>query len=197
MSVDLPIGVLASGHGTNLQALIDAGLPVGVVLSNVADAGALARARRAGIPALAIPHNDFATRAAFEDALLAALATHGARFVVLAGFMRLLTPHFLERFPDRVINVHPALLPAFPGVDAQRQALDHGVRVTGVTVHFVDAGTDTGPIILQEPLAIDDAWSLDDLRERLHLIEHRLLPRAVALLVEGRLRRDGRRVRIL
>lgn len=190
------LGVLVSGRGTNLQALIDARLPIAVVVSNVAGAPALERASGAGIPVAVIDHKAFGSRAAFEDALLEVLRGHGVTHVVLAGFMRVLTERFLAEFPDRVVNIHPSLLPAFPGVDAQKQAHDYGVKVTGVTVHLVDAGTDTGPIVLQEALPVHEGESCDGLRARLLEMEHRLLPAAVRLLIERRLQRDGRRVRI-
>ncbi len=160
------IGVLASGEGTNLQALIDAGLPISAVVSNRADARALARARTAGIPA-----------AVFQDEQNMAdwLEERGVRLVVLAGYMRLLSPAFLERF-EQVVNVHPSLLPAFPGLRAIEQALDAGVEETGVTVHLVDEGIDTGPVLRQEPVPVEPAGTLV---ERIHAVEHRLLPEVV------------------
>ena len=148
------VGVLLSGSGTNLQALLDAcaepDFParVAVVISNRRDAYGLERARAAGVPALWVPHRG-REREAFEDALTETLQDHGVEWVACAGFMRLLTPHFLDRWTHRVLNIHPSLLPAFPGVDAQGQAHGYGVRIAGCTVHFVDAGTDTGPIIAQ------------------------------------------------
>ena len=199
----LAVGVLVSGSGTNLQAILDAGrqgqlggAEVRVVISNRADALALDRARAAGVAAVVVDHKAFADRERFEDALLETLRRHGVELVALAGFMRLLTPHFLRTFPDRVINIHPALLPSFPGVHAQRQAFDYGVRVSGCTVHFVDEGTDTGPIIGQAAvpvLADDDA---DRLAARILAEEHRLYPLVVRLFAEGRITRDGRRVRV-
>jgi phosphoribosylglycinamide formyltransferase-1 len=198
------VAVLVSGTGTNLAALLEAEragalapAEICCVVSNRPGAGALARAAAAGKPALTVDHKAFASREAFEDALLAALAAHGAQAVVLAGFMRVLTPRFLDRFPDRILNIHPSLLPAFPGVDAQRQALEHGVKVTGATVHFVDAGLDSGAIVLQAAVAVDDDDTVDRLRARVLEREHELLPRAVALLAAGRLARTGRRVRVL
>jgi len=199
----LAVGVLVSGSGTNLQAILDAGrqgqlggAEVRVVISNRADALALDRARAAGVAAVVVDHKTFADRERFEDALIETLRRHGVELVALAGFMRLLTPHFLRTFPDRVINIHPALLPSFPGVHAQRQAFDYGVRVSGCTVHFVDEGTDTGPIIGQAAvpvLADDDA---DRLAARILAEEHRLYPLVVRLFAEGRITRDGRRVRV-
>lgn len=192
--------VLVSGGGTNLQALIDArdalGAELRVVVSNRADAFALERARRAGIEAMCLSHKDFAAREDFDRALRDALLARGVELVVLAGFMRVLTPVFLDAFPDRVINVHPALLPAFPGVDAQAQALAYGAKVTGCTVHLVDAGVDTGPIIAQSPVPVRDDDTVETLRARILAEEHRLLPAAVRDVAAGRVAREGRRVRV-
>jgi len=195
------IAVLVSGSGTNLQALLDAAArgelapaEIVCVISNRPGVRALERAAAAGVPALVVDHKQFPGREPFERALLAALAEHRVEAVVLAGFMRLLTSGFLDRFPDRVINIHPSLLPAFPGVDAQRQAFEHGVKVTGATVHFVDAGLDAGPIILQAAVPVLDGDDVETLRARILEREHELLPRALALLAAGRLTRDGRRV---
>lgn len=193
--------VLASGSGTNFEALAEAhrqGMlapaELVVVICNVPGAGVLDRARAAGVETLVIPHRDFASREAFEKAMVSALRERGTALVVLAGFMRVLTPAFLQAFPQRVINLHPALLPSFPGADGVGDALAHGVKVTGVTVHFVDAGVDTGPIILQEALAIAEGETREQLATRLRAIEHRLLPRAVQLVAAGRTRVEGRRV---
>lgn len=192
--------VLVSGGGTNLQALIDArddlGAELRVVLSNRADAFALERARRAGIEAMCLSHKDFATREDFDGALRDALLARGVELVVLAGFMRVLTPVFLDAFPDRVINVHPALLPAFPGVDAQAQALAYGAKITGCTVHLVDAGVDTGPILAQAAVVVRDDDTVETLRARILAEEHRLLPAAVRDVAAGRVTREGRRVRV-
>jgi phosphoribosylglycinamide formyltransferase-1 len=198
------VAVLVSGSGTNLQALLDAAArgelrpaEIACVISNRPGARALERAAAAKVPATVVDHRGFAGREPFEDALLATLAEHRVEAVVLAGFMRILTPRFLDRFPDRVLNIHPSLLPAFPGVDAQRQALEHGVKVTGATVHLVDAGLDAGPIVLQEAVAVLEDDDVETLRARILEREHALLPRAVALLAAGRLVRDGRRVRVI
>jgi len=191
------VGVLVSGRGTNLQALLDADLSPAVitkVISNRPGAAALARAEAAGVPAQVIDHKGFADRAAFEDALLVALGD--VELVVLAGFMRVLTPRFIDAFPLRIVNTHPALLPAFPGNDAAAQAIAHGVKLAGVTVHFVDAGVDTGPIIAQRavPVLVDD--TADTLHHRIQVEEHRLLPRVVTALAAGRITCEGRRVRV-
>jgi phosphoribosylglycinamide formyltransferase-1 len=197
------LAVLVSGSGTNLQALLDAersgGLGAGeivCVISNKPGVRALERARAAGKPALVVDHKGFTTREAFEDGLIARLREHRAEAVVLAGFMRVLTPHFLDRFVDRVINIHPALLPAFPGIDGPMQAWAYGVKIAGCTVHFVDASVDGGAIILQAAVPVLDDDDVERLRARILAQEHDLLPRAVRLLAEGRLERWGRRVTI-
>lgn len=197
------VGVLASGSGTNLQALVDASArgelgPARLVVvgANVPGCGALARARQAGIPTFLLDHRAFASRAAFDAALVEALGRHGVELVVLAGFMRLLTPAFLDAFPQRVVNVHPALLPAFPGTHGQRQAVEYGVKIAGCTVHFVDTGTDTGPIIAQAAVPVLEGDGEESLRLRILAEEHRLLPAAVRALAEGRVRVEGRRVRV-
>ena len=176
------IGVLVSGEGTNLQALIDAGLPVAAVASNRADARALARAERAGIETGVFELGDYDTRAARDDAMADWLARRGVDLVVCAGYMHLLTPGFLERFSRRIVNVHPSLLPQFPGAHALDDALVAGVARTGVTVHVVDDGLDTGPILHQEPVEIEPRATL---AERIHRVEHRLLPEVVRELVRG------------
>lgn len=200
MSPRARLGVLVSGGGTNLQALLDATsapdypAQVAVVLSNVADAKALERARRAGVPAEAIEPSAFGSKESFDAALVQALRAARVDWVCLAGYMRLLGRAFLEAFEDRVLNIHPALLPAFPGLHGPRQALAYGVKIAGCTVHLVDSGTDTGPIIAQaavEVLPDDDEQAL---AERILAEEHRLYPLAVRRMVEGGFRRDGRRV---
>jgi phosphoribosylglycinamide formyltransferase-1 len=183
--------VLISGTGTNLQALIDApDIDVCCVVSSRTGAAGLERAARAGIPA---------TATADEDETAAFLDAHGAELVVLAGYMRILSAAFVGRWSGRILNVHPSLLPAFPGAHAVEDAVAHGVRVTGVTVHLVDAdhvGADTGPIVLQEALAVSYDDTAAEVTERLHRIEHRLLPEAVRLYGAGRIQVDGRRVRV-
>jgi phosphoribosylglycinamide formyltransferase 1 len=196
------VGVLVSGRGSNLGALLDAaaqgalGGEVAIVISNVQNALALERAREAGVPSLFIDHREKA-REAFDAEVVSRLREQEVDLVCLAGFMRRLSPGFLRAFPGRVVNVHPSLLPAFPGREAQRQALDHGVKVSGATVHLVDEGLDTGPIVLQEAvpvLAGDDAESL---AARILEAEHRIYPRAVRILLEGRYRLEGRRLVVL
>jgi phosphoribosylglycinamide formyltransferase-1 len=170
------IGVLVSGEGTNLQALLDEALPVVAVASNRRDARALGRARAAGVAHAAFPLDDYADRGERDGAMAAWLEEQGVRVVVCAGYMHLLTPGFLERFPERILNVHPSLLPAFPGARAVEDALAAGVRTTGVTVHLVDEGLDTGAVVRQEPVPVEPRATL---LERLHAVEHRLLPEVV------------------
>jgi phosphoribosylglycinamide formyltransferase 1 len=170
------IGVLASGRGSNLQALIDAGLPVVAVASNVRGAPAVERARAAGIPTAAFSLDCHADREERDLVMATWLEEHGVELVVLAGYMHLLTEPFLGRFPGRIVNVHPSLLPAFPGAHAIDDALEAGVETTGVTVHFVDEGLDTGPVIVQEEVPLEPRATLE---ERIHAVEHRLLPTVV------------------
>ena len=198
----LNIGVLVSGSGSNLQSILDAcargELPARVVcvISNKADAFALERARRAGIPALHLDHRAHAGREAYDAALVATLREFEVELVVLAGFMRIITTVLLEAFPMAVMNIHPALLPAFPGLHAQRQALDYGAKFAGCTVHFVDAGTDTGPIIVQAAVPILEDDTEETLSGRIQKEEHRIYPEAVKLFAQGRLSVAGRQVRI-
>ena len=180
------IGVLVSGEGTNLQALLDARLPVTAVASNVPGARALERALAAGVPVAAFPLNDYPNRPDRDRAMADWLAAHAVELVVCAGYMHLLTPVFLARFP--VLNVHPSLLPAFPGMRAIDDALAAGVTETGVTVHFVDAGVDTGPVVAQEPVPVRPGDTAETLRARLHEVEHRLLPEVARRYVAGALR---------
>ena len=185
------LGVLVSGSGTNLQAILDAtragtlDAEVGVVISNQPNVRALERAKAAGVPTRVVSHRDFADRAAFDAEIVAALQKAEVHYVVLAGFMRVLTASFLDAFPWRVINIHPALLPAFPGIHAPRQALAYGVKVAGCTVHFVDAGTDTGPIIAQASVPVLDADTEETLSARILEKEHRLLVAVLAALAAG------------
>ncbi len=198
----LKLGVLVSGGGTNLQALLDAcaapdyPAQVALVLSNNPAAKALERAAKAGVPTAVVEHGRYAKRDAFEQALVEPLKARGVELVCLAGFMRLLGRDFLSAFPQRVLNIHPALLPSFPGLHAQRQALQHGVKVAGCTVHFVDEGTDSGPILAQATVAVQDADDEAALTARILEQEHRLYPHAVRLVAEGRVQLDGRRVRV-
>jgi len=184
------IAVLASGTGTNLQALLDDvhgrdGIAIVAVASNRADAVALQRAADAGVATGVFPAQEYSGRDARDLAIADWLAERDAELIVLAGYMQLLSADFLARFPNRVINVHPALLPAFPGIHAVEQALDYGVKVFGVTVHFVDAGVDSGPVILQRSIELPDARDPEQVRGRLRPLEHALLPEAVQLIARG------------
>lgn len=202
----LALGVLVSGNGTNLQAILDAiaagslDADVRVVVSNKASAYALERAQQSGVPTRVLPHRDYPSREAFDGAVVEALREAGAQWVVLAGFMRLVTPVFLGAFPWRVVNIHPALLPAFPGVRAAEQALAYGVKVTGCTVHLVDEGTDTGPIIAQRTVSVMEGESLESLEQRIHEQEHALLVEVLKLIAADRVSvvpgRDGGRARV-
>lgn len=195
------IAVLISGRGSNLQALIDAiatarlDATIAVVMSNRADAQGLERARVAGIPTLTLPHRDYATREAFETALVNELRARDVALVCLAGFMRLLGATFLDAFGSRTLNVHPSLLPAFPGVEAQRQAFEHGVKVAGATVHFVTGELDGGPIVAQGAVPVLDGDTADSLAARILEVEHRIYPEAVASVLDGRWAIQGRRYR--
>jgi phosphoribosylglycinamide formyltransferase-1 len=196
------IGVLCSGKGTNLQAILDAAaggrMParVGVVISDRSDAYALTRAAKAGVPACWIDPKSFSTREAFEQAMVQTLRARGVRLVCLAGFMRILSPAFVRAFPNRILNIHPALLPAFPGAHGIRDALAWGVKVTGVTIHLVDEDVDHGPILLQEAVPVRPGDTPAAVLTRMHRVEHRLYPEAIRLMAEGRVRVQGRRALI-
>jgi len=188
------VGVLASGEGTNLQALLDTvhgrEVEVVAVASDQPSSRALQRADDAGVPSRVFLRSNHGERAARDAAMADWLEGRGVELVVLAGYMAILDAGFVGRFPDRILNVHPALLPAFPGIRSVERAFDHGVKVFGVTVHLVDEGVDTGPIVLQRAIELPDARTPADVRERLRPIEHELLPQAVALMATDRLRRD-------
>jgi phosphoribosylglycinamide formyltransferase-1 len=200
------LGILVSGSGTNLQAILDARragaleAEVSLVISNQSEVRALDRAREAGVPTRVISHRDFADRNLFDAELVEALRHAGATHVVLAGFMRVLTAVLLDAFPWRVVNIHPALLPAFPGIHAQRQALAYGVKVSGCTVHFVDGGTDTGPIIAQAVVPVLERDTEETLSARILAEEHRLLVAALAAIADGDVTvvpgADGSRARV-
>jgi phosphoribosylglycinamide formyltransferase-1 len=177
------IGVLVSGEGTNLQALIDEGLPIYAVASNKPGARGLERAFAAGIEAAAFPLEKYASREARDEAMADWLAVRGVRFVVCAGYMHLLTAPFLERFPGRIVNTHSAPLPEFPGARPIEDVLAAGVRETAATVHYVDEGVDTGPVIVAEPVPVHDDDTVETLRARVQAVEHRLLPQAVRELI--------------
>lgn len=200
--VPLSLGVLVSGSGSNLQALLDAiadgrlHAEIRVVISNKPDVYALTRAQARGVPIAVIPHGSFASRETFEAALLDTLHAHGVEWVALAGFMRVLTGHFLRGMNFQVVNVHPALLPSFPGTHGPRQALEKGVRLTGATVHLVDEGVDTGPILVQGAVPVLEEDTEATLHQRIQQVEHQIFPRALQLIAEGRVQRQGGRLRL-
>ena len=196
----LSLGVLISGSGTNLQAIINAieqgnlRAVIQVVISNRADAYGLTRAQNHGLPTVVIPHQNFPSRETFEAEVIRELQAHGAELVVLAGFMRLLSPFFIRAFSQCIMNIHPALLPAFPGTHAQRQALERGVRIAGATVHFVDEEVDHGPIIAQATVPVYPDDTEESLSARILAQEHRIYPQAIQLFAEGRLEIRGHTV---
>jgi phosphoribosylglycinamide formyltransferase-1 len=197
------IAVLVSGGGSNLQSIIDATesgylqVEIAVVISNKGDAYGLTRARNHGIPTQVVKHGDFDSREAFEARLIEVLEEQKVDLVALAGFMRVLTPHFVQHYHHRIINIHPAILPSFPGTHGQKQALDYGVRFSGCTTHFVDEGTDTGPIIIQAVVPILPDDTEESLGSRILREEHRIYPESLKLWSEGRLLIEGRKVKIL
>ena len=200
MARQLPIGVLISGGGTNLQAIIDAieakrlDAAIKLVLSNKVDAYGLVRAKNHGIATEILDHKIYSSRETYDEAVVDLLRAHGVELVVLAGFMRLLSPVFVKAYSNRIMNIHPALLPSFPGLHVQKKAVEYGVRFSGCTVHFVNDECDEGPIIIQAvvPVFADDTEA--KLAARILKEEHRIYPRAIQLYAEGRLRVDGRRV---
>jgi len=198
------MAVLVSGNGTNFQAIVDAmesgrinNARITCLISNKDNAFALERAKKHTIPTIVLNHKDYPSRQAYDTALVELLHQHGVQLVILAGFMRLLSPIMIDAFPNAIMNIHPALLPAFPGLDAQQQAFEYGVRYTGCTVHFVDSGTDTGPIILQAVVPILGDDTVETLSQRIHGEEHRTYVEAVRLFCGGRLSVEGRKVKIL
>lgn len=195
----LPIGVLVSGNGTNLQAIIDAienkslKASIKVVISNNPLSYAIERARRHGIPVAVIPNKAYANKEEYDNRLVEILKERKVNLVILAGFMRILTPVFIKAFPMRIMNIHPALLPSFPGLNVQKKALEYGARFSGCTVHFVDEGVDTGPIIVQAVVPLYDSDTEEELSRRILEQEHRIYPQAIKLFSEGRLEVKGRR----
>lgn len=196
------LGVLCSGRGTNLQSIlaaVDSGqipAPVGVVLVDVPGAKALERAEKAGIPHFCVDRKQYADRQTFEEALVGKLRAHGVTLVILAGFMRILSPYFVHEFPGRIMNIHPSLLPSFGGAHAHRDVLAYGVKVSGCTIHFVDEGMDSGPIILQTAVPVLGGDDEDSLAARVLVEEHKLYPRAIELFLKGKLKVEGRKVLI-
>jgi len=202
MSERPPIAVLISGSGSNLQAIIDASergeIPcrVALVVSNKEDAYGLVRAATHGIPTEVVRHKDFPTRESFDARLVETIRANGAELVCLAGFMRILTPVFVGAFPNRILNIHPALLPSFPGTHGPKQALEYGVRFSGCTVHYLDEGVDTGPVVVQAVVPVYDDDTEESLAARILVQEHRIYPMAIRLHLQGKLRIEGRRVTI-
>ena len=203
MSNPLRLGILASGSGTNLQAIIDAiengqvPAEIRVVLSNRPGCKALERAERHGVPTEIVDHKLFSSREAFDAHVVGVLRDKDADLICLAGFDRLLSPVFIRAFPERILNIHPALLPAFPGLHAQRQALDYGVRIAGCTVHIVDEHTDHGPIVIQAAVPVYSDDTVEEVAARILAEEHRIYPEAICLFAEGKVRVEGRRVKIV
>jgi len=197
--VNRRLGVLISGRGSNLQALIDAiatgrlDASIAVVISNRKDAAGLERAREAGIESIVVSHRDFGSRDDYDRALATELQGRGVNLVCLAGFMRLVGSELIEAFPSRILNIHPSLLPAFPGLDAQKQAIEHGVKVSGVTVHLVTAELDGGPIVIQRAVTVMPGDTAESLAERILEEEHRAYPEAVQMVLDGGWRLEGRR----
>jgi phosphoribosylglycinamide formyltransferase-1 len=202
MSGQPAIAVLISGSGSNLQAILDASergeIPcrVGIVISNKADAYGLVRAKKHGVPTEVVDHRGFPNREEFDAKLVEIIRGSGAELVCLAGFMRVLTPVFVRAFPNRILNIHPALLPSFPGTHGPGQALSYGVRFSGCTVHFLDEGVDTGPIIVQAVVPVYDEDTVETLAARILVQEHRIYPMAIRLFFSGRLKIEGRRVSV-
>ncbi|MFA5113656.1 MAG: phosphoribosylglycinamide formyltransferase [Candidatus Margulisiibacteriota bacterium] len=198
----LKLGVLISGRGSNLQAIIDAceagKIPakVAVVISNNPDAGGLERAKKHNIPAVVIDNRDFQDKNTYELEIVKTLKEREVGLVCLAGYMRIVGEVLLEHFPERIINIHPSLLPSFPGLHAQRQALDHGVTVTGCTVHFVDSGCDTGPIIVQSAVPVKENDTEETLSARILEQEHHIYPLAIEFVAKDKLKIDGRKVKL-
>lgn len=196
------IAVFASGSGSNFEAVAahaaaaDSPYEIALLVCDKPRAGAIARAERLGVPVYAVRPKDFASREEYEADIIRELRRCGVEFIVLAGYMRLVTSVLLNAYPDRILNIHPSLLPAFPGLDAIGQAIAYGAKVTGVTVHFVDAGLDSGPIIAQEAVAVLDGDTAETLASRIHAAEHRLYPAVVRAFAEGRIRLSGRHVAV-
>ncbi|HSV43111.1 MAG TPA: phosphoribosylglycinamide formyltransferase [Candidatus Bathyarchaeia archaeon] len=199
----MKFAVLISGNGTNLQAIIDAvranqiTAELALVVSDREDAFGLQRAEKAGIKTMIFKPSNYTNPQSVDRDMVSCLKQGGIDFVVLAGYMRILTPFFIKEFPRKVINIHPALLPSFKGIQGIKDAVSYGVKVTGVTIHFVDEKMDHGPIIMQEAVPIAEEDSLESLEEKIHALEHRLYPQAIQLLVEDRLQIKGRRVEIV
>ena len=196
------LGILISGRGSNLQAILDAiddgslDAKVGIVISNKASAQGLERAEKASVPTAVLSHEDYDSREAFDEAVLGVLREHGVSVVCLAGFMRILSPVLVRAYPNKILNIHPSLLPAFIGLDAQGQAVDHGVKVSGCTVHLVDEELDHGPILLQTTVPVHENDTEESLSARILEEEHKLYPKAIQLVLDGKVSVDGRKATI-
>ena len=202
MSDLLKLGVLISGNGSNLQSIIDhiekgsLKAVIKIVISNNPDAYGITRAKKHGIPVVVLKNGDFKNKEEFDLELIGILESKGVDLVILAGFMRIITPTLLKAFPQKIMNIHPALLPSFPGIHGQKQALEYGVKISGCTVHFVDEGVDTGPIIMQKAVQVFDDDTEETLAARILTEEHRIYPQAIQLFAEGKIGIKGRKVRI-
>jgi len=202
MAKIVDLGILVSGSGSNLQSIVDRiedhrlDARIQVVISNNPEAYALQRIKKYGIPAVVINHREFGSREAFDQKMIEVLRDHHVELVVMAGFMRVLTPVFLNAFPMRIMNIHPALLPSFQGIHAQRRAFEYGVKFSGCTVHFADEGVDTGPIIIQALVSVLDDDTEETLADRILREEHRIYPQAIQFYAEGRIELIGRKIRI-
>ena len=198
----LKLGILISGNGSNLQSIIDhiekgsLKATIKIVISNNPEAYGITRAKKHGIPVVILQNGDFKNKAAFDLELIRILKNNCVDLVILAGFMRIITPALLNAFPHKIMNIHPALLPSFPGIHGQKQALDYGVKLSGCTVHFVDEGVDTGPIIIQSAVQVFDDDTEETLAARILKEEHRIYPQAIQFFAEGKIEIKGRRVRI-
>ncbi len=198
----LSLGVLVSGSGSNLQSIIDSiesgnlNASIEIVISNNPDAFALERAKKHNLESIVIDHTEFTTREDFDQRIIDVLVSHSVDLVIMAGFMRILSPLFLRTFPMKIINIHPALLPSFQGLHAQKKAFDYGVKFSGCTVHFADEGVDTGPIIIQSVVPVYDEDTEESLQKRILKEEHRIYPKAIQLIAEGKVEIEGRKVKI-
>ena len=191
------VAIFASGSGTNLQAIIDAQIKtieIALVFSNKSDAYAIERAKTHNLPVEVIDHKSFESREDFDSEIVRILEPYNLDLVILAGYMRILSPELVRAYKGKIINIHPALLPSFPGINSARQALEYGVKYTGVTVHFVDEGVDTGPIILQSIVEIEDRDTEESLLQKIHKVEHQIYPEAIELVSSGQIELNGRRV---
>lgn len=198
----LKFAVFISGNGSNLQAIINAHkkgkikADLALVFSNTDKAGGLKRAEKAGIETLVLKRRDYATPQSYDREIVIQLKKHNIDFIVLAGYMKILTPYFIKQYPNQILNVHPSLLPSFKGKQGAKDTFTYGVKVAGVTIHFVNEKMDNGPIIMQEAIPIEESDTLETLTEKIHKVEHRIFPEAVAMFVDGKLKVSGRRVKI-